>query len=91
MINRMVVAGTREEYTNWVRKHNLHPGEWWYVSGVDMTRGFSNPKGIFIGTWYKRKDIMGILIQLKVASHEPNPELDKIMNRYAEYKRNPVN
>ena len=54
-----------------------------YVSGVDMLKGYSNPRGIFIGTWKKRNDISEILIQLRVSINDPDKEkiIKKLLNQ----------
>ena len=38
-----------------------------YVAGAETLKGYSNPRGMFIGTWYTRSNIKEILIQLQVS------------------------
>ena len=70
MPHKWVIAGTREEYKSWLRKRPeaLH-GEYAYLADVIMLKGYTDPKGIFIGTWVQRSDIDSILNQLLIASH----------------------
>jgi hypothetical protein len=69
-----VIAGNYQQFQEYQRKgysddillyQNLV-----YVSSIDVLRGIRNPKGVFIGTWYKREDIGDILMQLRLAGVE---------------------
>ena len=81
-----VIAGTYDEFKYWKSKHHpemLLNGEIQnlsdivYVAGAETLKGYSNPRGIFIGTWYNRIDIKDILIQLQVSMIDTN-KLDPI-------------
>ena len=70
-----VIAGTYDEARRWTalnkeriyQQENLQVGTMQYVQGVETLKGIHEPKGIFIGTWYRRPDIEHILTQLQVA------------------------
>lgn len=40
-----------------------------YVSDISSLKGYSDPRGWFIGTWRERKDIDEIIIQLLMAKN----------------------
>jgi hypothetical protein len=71
-----IIAGTHDEYLRW-RNNNYpelllngeisKPTDITYVSGAETLKGISNPRGRFIGTWYKRSNIEEILFQLQIA------------------------
>jgi hypothetical protein len=71
-----IIAGTYDEYLRW-RNNNYpelllngeisKPTDIMYVSGAETLKGISNPRGRFIGTWYKRSNIEEILFQLQIA------------------------
>jgi len=63
-----IVAGTMEEYWNWIRANNLDPMKHKYVSGVDILRGISNPHGRFIGSFRQRTDLKGIIMQIAISN-----------------------
>ena len=71
-----VIAGNYNQYVNW--KNRNYPElllngqiekiqDLVYVSCIDQLKGYNNPKGVFIGTWYRREDIEYVLGQLQVA------------------------
>lgn len=71
-----VIAGNWDQYTHWRRQNRIRlleekkietTSDLVYIDHVGHLKGYSNPTGIFIGTWYKRKDIKEILIQLNVS------------------------
>ena len=71
-----VIAGTHDQYVDWKKRNHpemLLNGEIQnlsdivYVAGAETLKGYSNPRGIFIGTWYTRSNIKEILIQLQVS------------------------
>ena len=65
-----VIAGGYFEFKDW-KSRNYHEmlingtihgvEDIIYVSGANTMKGVTNPTGIFIGTWYKRIDIVPIL------------------------------
>jgi hypothetical protein len=82
-----IIAGNHSQYMNWLFKQkkwlynqdNIHCQ---YVGGPDILRGIRDPHGVFIGTWYERKDIDDILMQLVAASRVDNPALRKAIDYY---------
>lgn len=81
-----VISGNHSQYNDW--KNRNYPEmllngdiqglqDIIYVSSIERLRGVSNPKGIFIGTWYERKDIQDLIIQLRVAGVE-SYKIDRI-------------
>ena len=74
-----VISGGFFEFKDWKSKnypemllnHQIeNVGDIIYVSGVHVLKGYSNPRGIFIGTWHRRVDIKEILIQLQVSIND---------------------
>jgi hypothetical protein len=61
-----VVAGTYQEYRDWCIKNHYRTGAT-YVDSPVRLKGYNQPHGKFIGTWYERDDIYVILILLKIA------------------------
>jgi len=76
-----IIAGNIDQYRNWAAD-KMSVNHFLYVSGPDMIRGIENPHGIFIGTWYERKDIYDILLNLLTASRVENPEIRKAIKYY---------
>jgi hypothetical protein len=76
-----IIAGNIDQYRNWAAD-KMSVNHFLYVSGPDMLRGIENPHGIFIGTWYERKDIYDILLNLLTASRVENPEIRKAIKYY---------
>ncbi len=71
----LVVAGNAAEANYWIiqdlGKNNdsevlLGYSDYIIVHSPDQLRGMRDPKGIFIGTWRNRKDILEILSTLLV-------------------------
>ena len=72
-----VISGNHDQFVEWKKRNfseliinrqieNL--SDIVYVSSVHVLKGTSNPTGVFIGTWYKRADMMEVLTQLRVAT-----------------------
>lgn len=85
MKRHYIIAGNIDQYRNWAAD-KMSVNECLYVGGPDILRGIENPHGVFIGTWYERKDIDDILVQLVAASRVDNPALRKAID-YCEDKR----
>ena len=81
-----IIAGNIDQYRNWAAD-KMSVNHCQYVGGPDILRGIENPHGVFIGTWYERKDIQEILARLLATSRVENPELRKAI-RYYEEKQN---
>jgi hypothetical protein len=52
-----IIAGTYEQYKNWIKRKILSPATHVCVSSPAVLRGVQNPQGWFIGTWYDRDDM----------------------------------
>lgn len=85
-----VIAGTYDEARRWtaLNKHRvyneeegLQVGAIRYVDGVETLKGIREPKGIFIGTWYRRPDISEIFSQLMVAQAD-SKQIQRAMDYY---------
>ena len=84
-----VIAGNVNEYQNWLfhlKKTTNYRSNYRYVGVPDILRGIENPHGVFIGTWYNRKDIHEILERLVVSSRVDNPGLNKAIEYYRSRK-----
>jgi hypothetical protein len=71
-----IIAGNVEEYINWVMKsktkyptHNFY-----YVVSFTDFRNTNNPDGLFIGTWYDRKDAWEIVQMLAMVCPDPKKQ-----------------
>jgi hypothetical protein len=83
-----VVAGNHEQAYQYINKkleERIRNGEevsrvddYSYVRDVMTLKGISNPRGVFIGTWKERKDILEIVQTLMMNSINPNPVVGKI-------------
>ena len=80
-----IIAGNVNEYQNWLFHQKTTNCQ--YVGGPDILRGIENPHGVFIGTWYQRKDIHPILERLVVSSRIDNPALRKAIDYYESRKK----
>lgn len=78
---KWVIAGNSQQYMDWLRIYNHNRMEYRYVDSVDAIRGYRDPHGIFIGTYYTRPDIKQIMLQLQVATTGTNPAFDKAWER----------
>lgn len=63
-MKHFVVCGNVFEYDRYLRENQLDSHLCAYVSSIDSIRGTRNPKGIFTGTWWNRKDIIDIVSTL---------------------------
>lgn len=63
-MKHFVVCGNVSEYDQYLSERGLDPHLCVYVSTIASIRGTRNPKGIFTGTWWNRKDIIGIMHNL---------------------------
>lgn len=87
-----VIAYDYNEALNWVtlnknrlyQEHGVQPGECMYLDGPDNLIGIKNPRGIFVGKWYQRKDIKDILIQLQINKFHNNLEAIKKAWKYVD-------
>lgn len=72
---KWVISGNYQEYADWVNTNHHDKLEWRYVPDASVLRGFTDPHGIFIGTYYMRTDIRQILLQLQISTHGTNDAL----------------
>jgi hypothetical protein len=73
-----VVAGNYDQFRAYLFKQNPRVN-CRYVSAVDVVRGQSDIRGIFIGTWYERSDITSILVSLHMANRDNEPSAKAII------------
>lgn len=85
-----IVAGNFQQFSNYKKSKvgealakddaglGMETAMYTYVSRPSILKGVSNPRGVFIGSWRQREDILEILIQLRVAQRQPNPILDRL-------------
>lgn len=86
-----VIAGTRSEYMEFVQKKmdecykfgqtSITFSHFVYVDSADNLRGYSNPKGWFVGSWREKKGINEIIVQLTLAKRDYvlRPEFQEIL------------
>ena len=86
-----VIAGTRSEYMAFVHKKvndffqfgqtSITFSHFVYVDSADNLRGYSNPKGWFVGSWREKKGINEIIVQLTLAKRDYvlRPEFQEIL------------
>lgn len=48
-----VIAGTHQEYKDFLRRHNLSPNQWVYANRREHVMGCRNGKYILVGNYYK--------------------------------------
>ena len=60
-MKHFVVCGNMSEYKHYMIENKLDYRLCAYVESIDSIRGTRNPKGIFTGTWWNRKDIIDIM------------------------------
>lgn len=89
-----VVAGTHEQGMNWVRQNisdyaTTH-GSWRSISdyvivdSVVKLKGYSDPHGVFVGTWRERKDIKDILFNIHIQSNQVNLKILELIQEFQE-------
>ena len=81
----LVVAGNMEEFYEFIEKKNSISTVYSYVNSPSAFLGMSKDdlKGIFIGTWYDRPDILRIVTVINVIKGGiPLEVTDKLNERY---------
>ena len=91
-----IISGNHDEFLRYTKEKANLIGEGWvlntiYVSSVHVLKGYREPHGLFIGTWYRRKDIEEIVLQLQIASSITPARAQEIMNVYLSDSREVVN
>ena len=89
MINGWVIAGSNAQFLTWMQsnQHKYPNVRLMHVSNANVIRGFTNPHGIFVGTWLDRPDIEDILMVLWTSTHETNEGLSRALELFKERKR----
>ncbi len=86
-----VIAGNEHQYHDYVRNKPLNGDKKYsYVYAPDTLRGFTNPHGVFIGTWRERPDILDILQQLIISTTENTDKLQNLRVEISKSKRRPL-
>ena len=86
-----VISGNHDQFVEWKKRnypemllnHQIENlSDIVYVSSVHVLKGYSNPTGVFIGNWYRRKDIEDIFIQLRVSGMKDSiyQSLQRVVN-----------
>ena len=76
-----IIAGNHQQYRDWCMKNHHRTGAT-YVDNPSRLKGYNQPHGKFVGTWYERDDIYVILNLLKIAG-SINDELYEALYRLA--------
>lgn len=84
-----VIAGTYAQGMAWVRQNisdyvTTHGGwrslsDYVIVKDAISLKGYSNPHGVFVGTWRDRKDIKDIVVGIHLQSAGTNVAIKNIM------------
>ena len=85
IVKILVVAGNMEEFYEFIQKKNSISTVYSYVNSPSAFIGMSKDdlKGIFIGTWYDRPDILHIVTAINVIKGGiPLEVTDKLNGRY---------
>lgn len=87
-----VIAGNRSEYMDFVHKKvnelllstTVSFSDFVYVDSADNLRGYSNPKGWFVGSWREKKGINEIMVQLLLTkrNYALLPEFEEILTEW---------
>ncbi len=77
MTKLFIIAGNHDQFREYQRK-DTSSDILVYVSSIDTLRGIREPKGKFIGTWYRREDINKIIYQLSVAGSLSQEKREKL-------------
>ena len=93
MTKFFVISGNHDQFSEWRRRNGTelllnhqieNLSDIVYASSVHVLKGYSNPTGVFIGTWYKRADMLEVLTQLRVATTdiEKMKVLSRVLDHY---------
>jgi hypothetical protein len=85
-----IIAGNMEEYLDWAYKSNAkYPTHnFYYVMDSTNLRNTHNPDGLFIGTWYDRKDAWEMIQMLVEVCPDPQKQrkFSEILQIYLQKK-----
>jgi hypothetical protein len=94
-----VIAGTLDQAKTWIKMDaekryangntSISLSDYVVVNQSLSLKGYSNPHGMFVGTWWERKDIEEIIINLTIQSHTYNKAIDRVKEIY-ESKRGTI-
>ncbi len=92
-----VIAGTIDQAKTWIKMDaekryangntSISLSDYVVVNQSLSLKGFSNPHGMFVGTWWNRYDIPELIAHLSFQSHNYNPALDKVKEIYESKRR----
>lgn len=83
---KFIVAGTHEQFLNYRSRYPMEK-DFSYVSDASSLRGFANPMGVFVGTWYLRPDIDDIIQIIFMASRDgPSPGAKLALQQLKEFR-----
>ena len=90
----LVIAGNHGEFNTFIRRKseelwspgsNISFSNFVYVAGPDQLRGYSNPRGFFVGTWKERKDLEDVFMLLSTAMTD-STKREKLRDIYSKWK-----
>ena len=77
-----VVAGNYSQFANYVKEKVNSVGsrlDYRYVDGPQDLRGYSDVRGVFVGTWYEKANITDILVHLHIANRDNEQSCEAII------------
>lgn len=90
MAKKYVIAGNRDQASQWIKtdlekrskagETTLSWSDYVIVNDSMKLRGVRDPRGVFVGTWRERPDVVEILDALLIACVHVNKELQAIRN-----------
>ena len=92
-----VIAGTREQANQWIKSNlekrsksgvtTLSWSDYVIVNDPVKVRGYSDPHGVFVGTWKERADILDIVELLMAQSIHVNRKLEAVLHEVRQKKK----
>lgn len=91
-----VIAGNYEQYRHFIKRKaqqmwdagqtSVSLSNFVFVSGPEMFKGYSNPKGFFVGSWRQRKDLKEIFLHLfQQTENNHHTSYAKLANLYDDW------
>lgn len=84
-----VIAGTKDQADQWIKKHlekramsgvtTLSWSDYVKVTRPEQFKGYSDPHGVFIGTWRELPNILEIVETLYTQCSKTNPAIEKVL------------
>jgi hypothetical protein len=84
-MKNFIIAGTYEQYKNWIERKILSPATHVCVSSPAVLRGVQNPHGWFIGTWRDRDDmeqIFEVLLRATDITTESHRRINAVWGKW---------